>query len=114
LPSPHEHRTVSIAPEKSMEGLSHRARASLRLTEQGQVLLKNGKPDDAIGMLERAINLDSNNGLNYYYLSEAWLYKGKFERAEEFNALAEIYVKESPEWMVRVMKQRERIAELIR
>lgn len=114
MPTPHERRSVSITPEESMENLSHRARASLRLTEQGRVLLKDGKPDDAIGMLERAINLDSNNGLNYYYLSEAWLYKGKFGRAEEFNALAEIYVKESPEWIARVMKQRERIEELIR
>ena len=65
-------------------------------------------------MLERAINVDSTNGLNYYYLSEAWLYKGNFKAAEEFNGLAQIYLKDSPQWMVRVRAQEDRIDALSR
>ena len=101
-------------PGKNLEDLSPRSQASLRLTEQGRVLLEEGKASDAIRMLERAINLDTANGLNYYYLSEAWFFKGKFKQAEEFNGLARIYLKGSPEWMVRVMEQEERIQEFSR
>ena len=112
--TPEDHSIHTGVPGKHMEDLSPRSRASLQLTEQGRVLLEEGKPSDAIRMLERAINLDPANGLNYYYLSEAWLFKGKFEQAEEFNGLAGIYLKESPEWMVRVMEQEERIQEFSR
>ncbi len=112
---PHKDRAVQTGvPGKDLEDLSPRAQASLRLTEQGRVLLEDGKTGDAIRTLERAINLSPNNGLNYYYLSEAWLFKGKFEQAEEFNRLAEIYLKESPEWTQKVMVQRGRIEELNR
>ena len=101
-------------PEKDQGALSPRAQASLRLTEQGRALLESGRPDDAIGMLEQAINLNPANGLNYYYLSEAWLFKGRLGQAEEFNGLAELYLEESPEWRRRVKEQRKRIEALNR
>ena len=121
-------RTVVVAPPvapddrsiqtgvlgKEIRELSPRSQASLRLTDQGRLLLEEGKAGDAIEMLERAINVDSTNGLNYYYLSEAWLYKGNFKAAEEFNGLAQIYLKDSPQWMVRVRAQEDRIDELSR
>jgi len=78
------------------------------------MLLERGKPDDAIRMLERAINLNPTNGQNYYYLSEAWLFKGKFAQAEESNGLAEIYLIESDEWTARVIEQQKRIRQLSR
>ncbi len=96
-------------PGKDLEDLSPRTQASLRLTDQGRMLLEDGKVGDAIRMLERAINLDPGNGLNYYYLSEAWLYKGNFKQSEEFNALAGMYLKRSHEWMDLVREQRGRI-----
>ena len=98
------------APDWTLEGLNPSAIASLQLTEQGRMLLENGHPDDAIAMLERAINLNPANGQIYYYLSEAWLFKGKFVEAKEFNSLAEIYLKESNGWTERLMEQRKRIA----
>jgi tetratricopeptide (TPR) repeat protein len=104
---PQKDRPVQTGvPGKDLETLSPRAQASLQLTEQGRALLEDGKIDDAIRALEQAINLSPTNGLNYYYLSEAWLYKGKFEQAEEFNSLAAIYLKESPEWTLKVIQQR--------
>ncbi len=112
---PHKDRAVQTGvPGKDLEDLSPRAQASLRLTEQGRVLLEDGKTGDAIRAFERALNLSPTNGLNYYYLSEAWLLEGKFEQAEEFNRLAEIYLKESPEWTQKVMAQRGRIEDLNR
>ncbi len=101
-------------PETNPEGLSPGALASLRLTEQGRMLLESGRPDDAISLLERAVNLNPTNGQNYYYLSEAWLFKGMFAQAEKFNGLAEIYLKEDPQWTTRVVEQRDRIRQLSR
>jgi tetratricopeptide (TPR) repeat protein len=93
------------------QGLSPRALAALQLTEQGRIFLENNQPDDAIGILERALNLNPNNGRNYYYLAEAWLMKWNIGQATEFNRLAEIYLKDDHEWLNRVLLQRERIKE---
>ena len=86
--------------------------AALQLTDQGRRLLEDRKPDRAIRALEQAVSLDSNNGQNYYYLSEAWLMKGSAAQAKEFNQLAEIHLKEDSAWMIRVAQQADRIAEL--
>ena len=71
--------------------------------------MESGNPDDAISMLERAVSLNPGNGVNYYYLSEAWLMKGDTVQAEEFNRLAFIYLREDSEWMAQVTEQKERI-----
>ena len=94
---------------ETLEEPSPRDMASLRLTEQARMLLERDKVDEAINVLERAINLNPTNGRNYYYLSEAWLYKGNLTQAEEFNHLAAIYLREDSVWMSRVMGQKERI-----
>ncbi|MGE5839032.1 MAG: tetratricopeptide repeat protein [Deltaproteobacteria bacterium] len=91
------------------ENGSPRAVASLRLTEQARVLLENGKVDEAITTLERAMNVNPSNGQNYYYLAEAWLRKGNPSQAREFNRLAAMYLKDEPGWMNRVRDQQERI-----
>jgi tetratricopeptide (TPR) repeat protein len=89
-----------------------RVAASLQLTDQGRRLLEERQPDKAIRILEQAVSLHPTNGRNYYYLSEAWLMKGSAAQAKEFNLLAEIHLKENHEWMIRVAKQADRIAEL--
>jgi tetratricopeptide (TPR) repeat protein len=94
--------------------ISPRALAALQLTEQGRMFLENNQPDDAIGILEQALNLNPNNGRNYYYLAEAWLMKWNIKQASEFNRLAEIYLKDDSEWLNRVRLQRERIKEFTR
>jgi tetratricopeptide (TPR) repeat protein len=91
--------------------INPRVLAALQLTEQGRIFLENNQPDDAIGILERALNLNPDNGKNYYYLAEAWLMKGNIDQAAEFNRLAEIYLKDDSEWLNRVILQKERIKE---
>ncbi len=112
--APEEASVPTGIPETDFERMSPRAQASLRLTEQGRKLLENGRSDAAIRMLEQAINLDVANGLSYFYMSEAWILKGNLEQATEFNRLAQIYLKESPEWMTRVLAQKDRIERLSR
>ena len=96
-------------PARPADQPSPRALASLGLTEQGRLLLERGNLDDAISMLERAVSLNPTNGINYFYLSEAWLLKGDTVQAEEFNRLAAIYLREKGVWSAKVTEQTERI-----
>ena len=102
---PRQTEKMETTPEKP----SPRAVAALQLTDQGRMFLERGQPDDAIGILEQALNLNPAGGMNYYYLSEAWLMKGNIAQAAEFNRIAEIYFKDDNEWLDRLMHQRERI-----
>ena len=74
--------------------------------------MEAGQPDNAIRVLEQAITLNPDNGQNYYYLAEAWLMKIDARRAEEFNRMAESLLKEDPDWLIRIARQADRIAEL--
>ena len=107
-PSAEEEITL---PEATPEE-NPRVAASLQLTDQGRRLVEARQPDNAIRVLEQAVSLNPANGQNYYYLAEAWLIKGYASQAKEFNQLAEIHLKQDPEWMIRVAKQADRIAEL--
>jgi len=83
--------------------------ASMRLTEQARLLIESKKPDEAIRTLERALNIDPQNGRNYYFLAEAWMIKGNKSQAFEFNRMAEIYLAKDAPWMLKVLEQKERI-----
>ena len=107
-PADAEETTISEAAAKE----NPRVVAALQLTDQGRRLLEDRKPDRAIRALEQAVSLDSNNGQNYYYLSEAWLMKGSAVQAKEYNQWAEIHLKADSAWMIRVAQQADRIAEL--
>lgn len=88
------------------------ALAALALSEKGQSYLRDGKPDEAIRVLERAVNLHPGNGENYYFLAEAWLLKGNAAQAKEFNHLAAIHTATDPEWIGRIQAQTVRINKL--
>jgi tetratricopeptide (TPR) repeat protein len=112
-PSKHSPRSTSdtkVEKKELREGKPRpREVASLHLTEQGQMLLESGKVDEAIGVLERAVNIYPSNGKNYYYLAEAWLRKGNVIQAREWNRLAGMYLAGDSEWSPRVYEQRGRI-----
>ena len=89
-----------------------RETASFQLTQEGRQLLEENKPDQAIRILEQAISLNPDNGQCYYYLAEAWLQKGNFSQARQFNSLAKNYLKEENGWKTRVENQADKIAGL--
>jgi tetratricopeptide (TPR) repeat protein len=91
---------------------SPREKASLQLTQEGRQLLAEGKPDQAIRLMEQAIGLNPDNGQCYYYLAEAWFQKRNFGEARQFNSLAENYLKKDKNWKTRVANQANRIAGL--
>lgn len=86
-----------------------RALAALNLVDRGRALIDEKKPDEAIRILERAVQVHPGEGKGYYYLAEAWLMKGNRDQAAEFNRLAGLYLRNSPMWSRSVEDQRQRI-----
>ena len=103
--------TTQIAHKETRQP-SPREKASIQLTQEGKQLLDEGKADNAIRLFEQAIGLNPNNGQSYYYLAQAWLGKGVFSEAKEFNNLAQIYLQNDKQWMMRVEKQADQIKRL--
>ena len=91
---------------------SPQEKASLQLTKEGRQLLDEDQPDQAIRSLEQALSLNPDNGLCYYYLAEAWIQKGNFSEARQFNSLAENYLKKDKNWNSRVVRQADKIDDL--
>jgi hypothetical protein len=83
--------------------------ASLTLVDQARVLIDSNRPDDAIRLLERAVNLHPQNGQTYYYLAEAWLKKGDILQAGEFHRLAGVYLKYDGDWSSQLKLQEQKI-----
>ena len=109
MPAPSIEKPVSPAKQGNPREI-----ASLQLTDQGRMLLEQGKADEAITVLERALNLYPTNGRNYYYLSEAWLLKNDVLQAKEWNRLAEMYLSDEKDWLEKVLDQKARIRKLFR
>jgi tetratricopeptide (TPR) repeat protein len=108
--------TRSTVPSRkqadSPKQLAPRAIASLRLTEHAKLLIESKKPDDAIRTLEKAVNINPNNGRNYYFLAEAWLLKKNRKQAIAFNRIAEIYLNNDAAWTLKVLRQKVRIEKI--
>ena len=86
-----------------------RMTASLHLTDQGKTLLFNGKPDEAITVLERSLRISAENAQSYYYLAEAWLRKGNPGLAAEFNKLADVYTPDGNSFSSAIENQKRNI-----
>ena len=103
--------TMQIAHKETRQP-SPREKAAFQLTQDGKQLLEEGKTENAIRLLEQAIGLNPDSGQTYYYLARAWLEKGVFSEAKEFNDLAQIYLQDDKQWMIRVKKQADQITRL--
>ena len=71
--------------------------------------MNEDQPDQAIRSFEQSLSLNPDNGPCYYFLSEAWIQKGNFSEARQFNSLAENYLKKDKSWMARVVRQADKI-----
>ena len=92
-------------PELDQPTANARTQADFELTRQARQLLAREQPDQAIQLLERAVNLDPSGGQKYYFLAQAWLMKGDYRQALEFNHLAGIYLSDDHEWEALVDEQ---------
>lgn len=104
--------TKPIVHEEALPQPTPREKASDQLTREGRQLLNEGKLDNAIRLFEQAVGIDPNNGQCYFYLAQAWLQKGIYSEAREFNDLARIYLNDDRHWMTRVQEQADQIKRL--
>jgi tetratricopeptide (TPR) repeat protein len=70
--------------------------ASMQLVNQAKAPLDRGKPDTAIPILEKAIQLEVQNPEAYMLLARAWRQKGARQKALEFAKKAEILYQDEP------------------
>lgn len=68
--------------------------ASMHLVEKANGSLTQKKPDQAIPVLEEAIQVDVHNGEAFYSLAKAWRMKGSRQKALEFSKKAELLFQE--------------------
>jgi tetratricopeptide (TPR) repeat protein len=99
---------------QATESPSPRSVASLQLVRAAKSLIDDGRPDEAIRMLERAVNINPGNGQAYYYLAEAWLMKDDPDQADEYNRLAARHLGSAPPWPERIRSQAEQIHQWLR
>ncbi len=79
-----------------------RRAASLRLTEEGRLLLDSGEYDKALQRFEKTIAIDSTNPYSYYYLGLAHHHLTHYQQSTNFLDVAESLVSEEPYWLARV------------
>ncbi len=107
------HKTGTSREDKTPAGekpkSNPQALASLELINQARALIEKNRPDTAIRVLERSVNLHPQNGRAYYYLAEAWLQKGNVPQAKEFHRLADIYLRNDRQWSLRLKIQEQKI-----
>lgn len=109
-PAPSKAETPpSEAPPPPEQKPDARMTATANLVEQGKNYLENGKPDQALNVLERALSVYPGNGRTYYYMAEAWVMKKNKHQAMEFNRLALMYLSADHQWRDKVADQRRRI-----
>lgn len=96
-------------PAEEKPKLNPQALASLELISHARTLIEKNRPDAAIRVLERSVNLHPQNGRAYYYLAEAWLKKGNVPQAKEFHRLAGIYLRNDRQWSLRLKIQEQKI-----
>ena len=112
VPRPEAPLEDAVRPPPADEGILPQQAAARELTDRGRRLLAEAQPDAAIRDLERALGMNPADGETCYYLAEAWLMKIDSRRAEEFNRMAENLLKDDPDWLLRIARQADRIAEL--
>ncbi|NLI34548.1 MAG: hypothetical protein GX422_17470 [Deltaproteobacteria bacterium] len=81
--------------EKKPAGQPQRL-ASMHLVDQARVALAQNKADQAISLLEQAVQVDVYNGDAFLQLSRAWRIKRSREKALEFAKKAEILFHDQP------------------
>ncbi|MGA2410474.1 MAG: tetratricopeptide repeat protein [Candidatus Binataceae bacterium] len=73
--------------------------ASLRQTEQARRELAEGKFDEALRSLGRAVSIDPGNPFAYFYLGRVYAERNNYQQALTFFKRAEIGFGPLPEWL---------------
>jgi TolA-binding protein len=88
---------TSLDPEVN-KAIAPSLAASIRLTESARKRLDEGRVDDAMRELARAVSLDPSDAFAYYYLGRAYLARRNYTQALTFFRRAEIGFNRRPDW----------------
>ncbi len=91
-------------PPRKTEQQSPQLLASMQLVDEARGPLDRGKPDLAISVLERAIQVDVQNPEAFMLLARAWRQKGAKKKALEFAKKAEILYQDEPARLKEVFR----------
>ncbi|MHC1727509.1 MAG: tetratricopeptide repeat protein [Syntrophobacteraceae bacterium] len=83
-------------PGKQDGAKSPQRQASMQLVNQARPSLDRGKPDTAIPLLEKAIQIDAKNAEAFMLLARAWKQKAARRKALEFARKAELFYQGQP------------------
>ena len=102
---------TSLPPEASLIGkidsrTPPQQAASLRLTDDGRMLIESGKHTKALTHLEKTLALDSTNPYVYYYLAKAHFKLANYRQSVDFLDVAESLLHNQPYWMAEVLSLR--------
>ncbi len=92
------------APSRKTEPQTPQLLASMQLVNEAREPLDRGKPDLAIPVLERAIQVDVQNPEAFLLLARAWRQKGARKKALEFAKKAEILYQDEPARLKEVFR----------
>jgi tetratricopeptide (TPR) repeat protein len=80
--------------------------ASIRLTEEGRILLESGDPSRALSRLEKAIAVDSTSPYGFFFLASAHAALGRQQESLKFLDVAEPLFGADAYWLSEVFTLR--------
>jgi tetratricopeptide (TPR) repeat protein len=93
---------LSLDPEIN-KAVAPTLAASLRLSESARKQLADGRVDDALRDLGRAVSLDPSNAFAYYYLGRGYLARKNYTQALTFFRRAVIGFNGRPDWTAEAL-----------
>lgn len=78
----------------------------------GEAYLENNDLDKATQTFQEAINIDSENGVAYYFFAKALYQKGSCDEALGVLDRAEVLLGSNPDWMGEVLRLKVMVEEL--
>lgn len=102
-------RPTKVAPPS--EVLTPERRASMKLVENGQAHLDLDEFELAMTTFRDAVNVDTTNGVAYYYLALTHYYLGRPDQASGLLDKADALLADDEAWKAKVMELRVELGE---
>ena len=90
----------------TMDAMTPQRQASMKLVDKGKAMLDANDPSRAADTLMAAVNIDSTNGVAYYYLAVANEKLGQHDVAMGLLDKAEALLGADDEWRARIDQMR--------
>ncbi len=79
-----------------------RRRASMKLVQQGRVLLRNERYKAALGTFEQAVGIDATNPYSHYFIARTHYLLGNYRESLSFLEVSELKLGADARWLAEV------------